>query len=136
MAPEPVAPTVTAVGAGHSSLSAATKSVTSETSKSLKETVNSDDTIFGVPKWALAVAAGGAVALGLAYYVLSAPDDSSDKKSKRKKDKVSKSKSADSKSNSTSTTPEKVKEKTLKKEETKVVVEDVGEDEETVRKVL
>ena len=63
MAPEPVAPTVTAVGVGHSSLSAATKSVTSETSKSLKETVNSEDTIFGVPKWALAVAAGGAVAL-------------------------------------------------------------------------
>ena len=132
MAPEPVAPTVTAVGAGHSSLSAATKSVTSETSKSFKETVNSDDTIFGVPKWALAVAAGGAVALGLAYYVLSAPDDNSTKKSKRKKDKLSKNKSDDSKSNSTTTTPEKAKDKTPKKEENKVSVEDVGEDDEEV----
>ena len=117
MAPEPVAPTVRAVGA-------ATKPVISET------TVNSDDTIFGVPKWALAVAAGGVVVLGLAYYVLSAPDDSSNKKSKRKKDKVSKNKADDSKSNSTITTPEKSKEQIHKKEETKVSVEDVGEDDE------
>ena len=33
----------------------------------------SDDTLFGVPKWALAVAAGGVVAAGVLYYVLSSP---------------------------------------------------------------
>ena len=32
-----------------------------------------DDTLFGVPKWALAVAAGGVVAAGVLYYVLSSP---------------------------------------------------------------
>ena len=130
MAPALIPPTVTAVGANHSGLSDATKPVLTETSKSIKETVNSDDTILGVPKWALVAAAGGVVALGLAYYVLSAPDDSSNKKSKRKKDKVSKNKADDSKSNSTTTTPEKSKEKIQKKEETKVSVEDVGEDDE------
>ena len=122
MAPALVAPTVTAVGAGHGSLS--------EAAKPIKETVNTDDTIFGVPKWALAAAAGGVVALGLAYYVLSAPDDNSTKKSKRKKDKSSKKRSEDSKSNSTTTTPEKAKDKTPKKEENKVSIEDVGEDDE------
>ena len=130
MAPALVAPSVVAVGAGHGSLSEAVKPVINETSSNLKETVNTDDTIFGVPKWALAAAAGGVVALGLAYYVLSAPDDNSAKKSKRKKDKLSKKGADDSKSNSTTTTPEKAIDKTSKKEEHKVSVEDVGEDEE------
>ena len=57
MAPALIPPTVTAVGANHSGLSDATKPVLTETSKSIKETVNSDDTILGVPKWALVVAA-------------------------------------------------------------------------------
>ena len=32
-----------------------------------------DDTLFGVPKWALAVAAGGVVAAGVLYFVLRSP---------------------------------------------------------------
>ena len=129
MAPALIPPTVTAVGANHSGLSDATKPVLTETSKSIKETVNSDDTILGVPKWALVAAAGGVVALGLAYYVLSAPDDSSNKKPKRKKDKLPKNKADESKISSTKTTPEKVV-KSPKKDETKVSVEDVGEEDE------
>ena len=119
-----MAPTISAAGQG--SLSAVVKP--SDISAS-----PSDDTIFGIPKWAFAVAAGGVVVLGLAYYVLSAPEDSSAKASKRKKDKSSKSKiPLGSKSNSTSTTPQKSKEIIQQKDQNKVTVEDVGEDEEMV----
>ena len=47
-------------------LAVATKPIVAETP------INTDDTIFGMPKWAVAATAGGVVALGLAYYVLSA----------------------------------------------------------------
>ena len=78
-----MAPTVTGTGPG--SLSAVAKPSIAGGATS---TVSSDDTIFGVPKWALAVAAGGVVAIGLAYYVLSAPDGTSKKSGKKKKEKV------------------------------------------------
>ena len=98
---------------------------------------SSDDTIFGIPKWALAVAAGGVVALGLAYYVLSAPDDTSAKAGKRKKEKSTKNKTpSGSKTNSTTATPSKEKEKDQLKEENKVTIEDVGEDEDMVGKIF
>jgi len=121
MAPPAVAPTVTPVGAAHSSLSAISKPVISET------VTNTEDTVFGIPKWALAVAAGGVVALGLAYYVLSAPDGNGAKGGKRKKDKSTKTKTSDS--TSKTATPSKAKEKEQTKDESKVLVEDVGEEE-------
>ena len=124
MAPVISAPTVTPVGAAHGSLTAATKPVISET------TSNADDTIFGIPKWALGVAAGGVVALGLAYYVLSAPDGKAKKGGKRKKEKSTKNKSvSDSASSSTKATPVKAKDK---QDENKVLIEDIGDEEETV----
>ena len=126
MAPSVVAPTVTPVGAAQKTLASATKPVISETATS------TDDTIFGIPKWALAVAAGGVVALGLAYYVLSAPDGNDTKGSKRKKDKSTKNKTSNSTSSSKTATPVKTKEKEPSKNENKVLVEDV-EDEEMVR---
>jgi hypothetical protein len=126
MAPVVGAPTVTPVGAGHGSLSAAAKPVISDT----------DDTIFGIPKWALAVAAGSAVALGLAYYVLSAPNEKGKKGGKRKKDKSTKNKAtSDSTVSSTTSTPVKPKEKGQKVDENKVIVEDVGEEEEVVSNI-
>jgi len=129
MAPAVSAPTVTPVGAGHGALSAAAKPVISETSS------NTDDTIFGIPKWALAVAAGSAVALGLAYYVLSAPDEKAKKGGKRKKEKSTKNKAtSNSTSSSTTATPVKAKENDQKKDENKVLVEDIGDEEEMVSK--
>ena len=130
MAPVVGAPTVTPVGAGHGSLSAAAKPVTSEIASS------TNDTIFGIPKWAFAVAAGSAVALGLAYYVLSAPDEKGKKGGKRKKDKSTKNKAtSDSTVSSTTSTPVKLKEKGQKVDENKVIVEDVGEEEEVVSNI-
>lgn len=97
---------------------------------------SSEDTIFGVPKWALAVAAGGVVFVGLAYYVLSAPSDGNSKGggSKLKKPKKVNTPSGGSKTGSTGATPTKKNDVTLKKDEHNVTIEDVGEDEETVSK--
>ena len=123
-----MAPTGSVAGQGSLSAAANSPGITGTAAAS------SDDTIFGIPKWAFAVAAGGVVALGLAYYVLSAPDDASAKAGKRKKDKSTKNKTpSGSKSNSTTATPKKAKEKDQKKDENKVTVEDVGEDEDMVR---
>jgi hypothetical protein len=50
---------------------------------------SADDTLFGVPKWALAVAAGGVVVAGVAYYILSSPSGASlAKKSTLSKDGI------------------------------------------------
>ena len=119
-----MAPTVTIVGAPASdALAVATKPIVAETP------INTDDTIFGMPKWAVAATAGGVVALGLAYYVLSAPDDKKFSGAKSKKNKSAKIKNSESTSSSTTTTPVKSKKNEAKTDESKVVIEDVGEEE-------
>ena len=84
-----------------------------------------DDTIFGVPKWALAVAAGGLVAAGVAYYVLSSSKPGK-KKDGKKKGKKGSAKSTASNASSTTSTPSK--------QETtpKVTVKDVGAEEDAL----
>ena len=88
-----------------------------------------------MPKWAVAATAGGVVALGLAYYVLSAPDDKKSSGAKSKKNKSAKIKNSESTSSSTTTTPVKSKKNEAKINESKVVIEDVGE-EETVSNLI
>jgi hypothetical protein len=80
-----------------------------------------DDTIFGVPKWALAAAAGGLVVAGVAYYVLS-----SSKPGKKKKGKKGSTKSTASNASSTTSTPSKPT------TAPKVTLKDVGAEEENL----
>ena len=82
-----------------------------------------DDTIFGVPKWALAVAAGGLVVAGVAFYVLSSSKPGK-KKDGKKKGKKGSSKSAASNASSTTSTPSKQETKS------KVTLKDVGVEED------
>ena len=82
-----------------------------------------DDTIFGVPKWALAVAAGGLVVAGVAFYVLSSSKPGK-KKDGKKKGKKGSSKSAASNASSTTSTPSK------QETTSKVTLKDVGAEED------